>query len=179
MRPAAYVAFVVGLSAACAPNGEGLLRSDQQLPVDVRAEIATVEQRFVDAFERRLGCVPPATLRLVGAVVGGDARYVVGDRRIEIAIPTTPARFRESLVHELAHHVEATCDDFDELRTSLAPLFGDSTEGWTAGTTWEEVPAELWAETVVLVVNGDRLLHADDMPLPPGAVEVVEAWAGG
>lgn len=179
MRPAAYVALVVALTAACAPNGEGLLRSDQQLPVDVRAEIATVERRFVDAFEHRLGCVPPARLRLVGDIVGGDARYVVGDRRIEIEIPTTPARFRESLVHELAHHVEATCEEFDELRTNLGPLFGESTRGWTAGATWEEVPAELWAETVVLVVNGDRLLHADDMPLPQGAVEAVESWGGG
>ncbi|NNE11085.1 MAG: hypothetical protein HKN41_02445 [Ilumatobacter sp.] len=170
---------LIMVAAACAPNGEGLLRSDQDLPADVRAEIVAVEQRFTAAFEGRLGCWPTATLRLVSKVEGGDARYVAGRRLIEIAIPTTPARFRESLVHELAHHVEASCDDFAELRTVLAPMFGHHEQGWTEGATWEETPSELWAEAVVQVVLGERLLHAEDMPLPAAAVEAVDAWAAG
>ena len=107
---------------------------------------------------------------------GGDARYVGDEALIEIQIPTTPARFRESLAHELAHHVERTCDDFDELQAALRPEFGGSNRPWTGGDVWEEIPSELWAEGVVLLLNGERLLHGDNMPIGQAAIDSIAAW---
>ena len=150
------------------------LHTEQDLPADVQAEVDATWGRFIDVFGPRRRCFDDVSLLLVNDLDQGDARYVVNDARIEIRIPTSPRRFRESLVHELAHHVEHTCGAFDDLRG------GGPTEDWY-GTdlAWRERPAELWAETVVFVVNGERVRHERTMPLPDGAPDLVLAWASG
>ena len=148
----------------------------QELPDDVRVELDDTWARFLDRFAGRRSCFDDVTLVLVDDVVGGDARYVVADARIEIAIPTTPERFQESVAHELAHHVEHTCDEFSGLRASLQPIIG-SAGSWFEGPTWAETPSEIWAETVVEVVLGERIRHADRITIDPEAQAAIEAWA--
>ncbi|MEL7157697.1 MAG: hypothetical protein AAFN30_13995 [Actinomycetota bacterium] len=152
------------------------LVAEQELPADVRAEVDQTWERFNDVFGSQRRCVDDVRLRLVSDVPDGDARYVVDERRIDIEIPTSPRRFRESFVHELAHHVEHTCARADELRRSFLALDGVSGP-WHEGSTWATTPSELWAETVVLVVNGERVRHGRSVPLPAGAETVVREWA--
>lgn len=154
------------------------LIADQDLPADVQAVVDETWGRFIEVFGGRRRCVDDVHLVLVDQVTEGDARYLVDEHRIEIEIPTSPRRFRESLVHELAHHVEHTCGRTGELRADFGRLAG--VDGpWYEGTSWETTPSELWAETVVQVVNGERVRHRNTMPLPAGAQELVRAWAIG
>ena len=93
--------------------------------------------------------------------------------------PRRQARFRESFAHELAHHVERTCPEFAELRDVLHPRFGGPARAWFGGDVWEETPSELWAEAVVELVNGVRLLHEPEMPIDPSVVALADAWGRG
>lgn len=149
----------------------------QDVPDDVRAELDTTWNRFVERFPARRTCTADVAVLLVAEVEGGDARYVAGDARIEIQIPTTPARFRESFAHELAHHVERTCAEFDVVRPALLDAIGGT--DWFEGDTWEAIPSESWAEAVVLVLNGERVRHHDELPLDDRVVDLVRRWGRG
>ena len=102
---AGVLALVTGGLLAAAPP-TFVLRSNQDLPEPVRVEIDHVVERFRAVLPARQRCIPSATVELVGGLPEGDARYLVADRTIQIVIPTSPRRFRDSLAHELAHHVE-------------------------------------------------------------------------
>ena len=49
----------------------------------------------------------------------------------------------------------------------------DGSEPWNTGDTWESTPAEHFAEAIVAVVNGDRLLHDDQLELSDESLAVV------
>ncbi len=151
----------------------------QDVPPEVQAELDATWSRFLARFGSRRNCFGDVSVMLVRQVDGGDARYVIDERRIEVQIPTTPKRFRESVVHELAHHVEHTCSDFAELKAVLHSLLGGPQRSWSGGGVWEEIPSELWAEAAVQLVNGERVRHARDMPVDATVIEVVKAWASG
>ncbi|MEM8924197.1 MAG: hypothetical protein AAGD35_11915 [Actinomycetota bacterium] len=166
------------------------LLPEQDLPADVQTEVDQTWGRFVEVFGPRRRCFDDVSLLLVTELDGGDARYVVPERRIEILIPTSPRRFRESLVHELAHHVEHTCGRFAQFRPRFIALLAEGGQAEPSGSGdtiawadpdvgWEARPAELWAETVVAVVNGERVRHERTMPLPEGAEALVLTWADG
>ena len=102
---AAALAFVATYGLAAGPvdrHRRADLEPEQELPADVRAEVDTTWAAFLDVFGSRRRCFGDVALRLVGDVDGGDARYDLDEALIEIEIPTSPARFRESLAHELA-----------------------------------------------------------------------------
>ncbi|MDH3679585.1 MAG: hypothetical protein OEV40_06480 [Acidimicrobiia bacterium] len=175
----AMVALVAGLGGygTVRRSQVATLRAEQDLPTDVRAEVDATWDRFEAVFGARRRCYEDVTLLLVSELDGGDARYLIDDARIEIKIPTSPHRFRDSLAHELAHHVEHTCSAFDELRRDFQDLPAVSDGDWSTGHRWQEVPSELWAETVVELVNGERVRYGRTMPLPVGAIDAVQAWA--
>ncbi len=156
---------------------EGDLVVVQDVPADVRAELDVTWQRFLDHFGSRRTCWADVSVVLVVDVVDGDARYVTADARIEIEIPTTPARFRESLAHELAHHVEHTCVEFETLESTLLPALGGG--DWFAGDTWDQVPSERYAEAVVELVNGERIRHLDRIQVAPVVVAAISEWGAG
>lgn len=181
-RPLVSIVVILALSnvatsAAAPPTREASLKVVQDVPADVQAELDLTWSRFLDHFGSRRGCFDDVSVVLVPQVRGGDARYVIDERLIEIQIPTTPARFRESFAHELAHHVEHTCPEFVELKAVLQPRLGGLYGAWSSGAVWEEIPSELWAEGVVQLVNGVRILHADDMPVDASVIRLIEAWA--
>ena len=155
------------------------LRFVQDVPDDVRRASDATFERFLERFAGRAACVDNVSVELVRAVDGGDARYVAGDRRIEIRIPTTPRRYEESLAHELAHHLERTCDEFEPLRVALEPLLGGDEVAWASGPVWEEIPSERFAEAVVELVNGARIRHTDTVAVDPAAREVIARWGTG
>jgi hypothetical protein len=111
---------------------------------------------------------------LVADVPDGDARYFPAEASIEIEIPTSPRRFRDSLVHELAHHVERRCPDFPDVRDEILAL--TAADSWTGQPRWADRPAELWAESVVEVVLAERVRFGRTVPLDPAVVDAVRRW---
>lgn len=146
----------------------------QPVPVDVEAEARTAVAAFVDRFASRRDCVGGAEVVLVDDVPAGDARYLAAGATIEVEIPTSPRRFRDSLVHELAHHVERRCADSGTLRAAVLAVTGDG--AWSGQPRWADRPAELWAEAVVEIVLGERVRFGRTVPLDPALVDAVRAW---
>lgn len=149
----------------------------QDVPDDVRRELAASWERFEQVFPARLTCIDEVDVVLVGEVADGDARYLRSEATIEIEIPTTPARFRESVAHELAHHVEWTCPAFSSLRREI--LLELDTDDWSTGPSWFETPSEIWAEHVVELVDGERRRHRDEIPADPAVLALIERWGAG
>jgi hypothetical protein len=151
----------------------------QDVPDDVRGELAATWERFEEVFPARRTCIDDVDVVLVNEVDDGDARYVRSEATIEIQIPTTPVRFRESVAHELAHHVEVTCPAFEPLQRELLRQLGLDGRPWSTGPNWYETPAEIWAEHVVELVNGERRRHRDEIPIDPAVVATIERWGAG
>ena len=119
-------------------------------------------------------CALPVELVLSRDVADGAARYAADEQLIEIEIPTSPRRFRESLVHELGHHIDATCGALADLRAEFLTVQGFSpSASWATAETWATTPAEHFAEAVVEIVNGERLLHDDRIDLSSESLELV------
>jgi len=172
------VAVIIGVVALYGwirePQRDPVVRFAQAIPSDVEGEARAAIAEFTDVFGPRRACIPTAHVVLVRDVDGGDARYLADAAAIEIEIPTTPARFRESLVHELAHHVERACPAFADLRDEWLARSG--AVAWSGQERWEDRPTEQWAEAVVGLVLGERLLHGDEMTIDPDLVLLAGEW---
>lgn len=167
------MALVASL-VACAPDGVTTLVVPQDVPPDVHAELTTIWSAFTTLFEARLACIDDVRVLLVRDVDGGDARYVAATSTIEVEIPTTPARFRESVAHELAHHVERSCDDFAGLRDEVGPMLGGG--DWWSGRTWYDTPSERWAEHVTELLVDERVRHVDEIPVSGEVLAAIIRW---
>jgi hypothetical protein len=166
---AAFAAFAVGPS----------IEPRQNLPADVAELTASTWLAFERAFPSQASCLSDVELALVDDVPGGAADYVVAEHLIRIEIPTSPRRYVESLIHELAHHLDAVCDG----ELEVGPAFRVAQEipadaPWERAEAWEERPMEQFAETVVEYVTGDRYTHADIIDVSAEALAVVRDWAG-
>lgn len=173
------VGVIFGVGAAVrARSGnaaaEPVVRLRQRVPADVEQEVRATVGDFVAVFAARRGCIGGAELQLVRDVDDGDARYVAAEALIEIEIPTSARRFRDSLVHELAHHVDHSCPDADVLRTDVMTAIGAT--DWTGQARWEQRPSELWAEAVVEIVLGERVRFERSVPLEHGVVDAARRW---
>lgn len=147
----------------------------QEWPVEAERLITTEWEAFRQVFGGK-GCLTDVTLVAVRDMPHGDARYVRAERIIEIEIPTSPARFPESLVHELGHHLESSCSVESEIGADFMAAQG-MTPPWESGATWYDTPSEHFAEAVVQVVRQQRNTHKADIPLSPEAIEIVAGWA--
>lgn len=137
--------------------------------------VAVVESALYSAEER----LPRVSDCLTGFTVEPawhlDDRAVYVDGIISVRVPATAPRIEQSVIHELAHHLDATCPSVDEVR----PLFQAAQQtdaAWDRGPTWAETPAEQFAEAVTLVVL-DRQ-RAGNVVIRADAVDVISEWAG-
>jgi hypothetical protein len=142
--------------------------------VAVEQELRATVAEFVAVFAPRQGCTGGAELHLVREIDDGDARYVAAEALIEIEIPTSPRRFRESLVHELAHHVAHACPDADVLRADVMTAVGAI--DWNGQERWDQRPSELWAEAVVEIVLGERIRFGRSIALDADLVRAARRW---
>lgn len=173
-RLTALAIGVLVLGAACASSDR--IRLVQDVPAEVAQIVDETSRDLESSLPWAGGCMLPVEVHLSRNVPDGAARYRAAEQLIEIEIPTSPARFRESLVHELGHHIDATCEDLDDLRTAFATSQGfTDSQTWDTGQAWELTPAEHFAEAVVAIVNGGRLLHADIVMLHPESIAAVES----
>lgn len=175
------VGAIVMVVAASQPAAPAPVVMPQAVPPQVRALVDRTWADFSAAFAARPGCVAPVAAGLVSDLEGdADARYSRRNGTISIEIPTSPTRFPEVLTHELAHHVDETCAAITEIRPFILESQGfDRLQGWTDGDTWDRIPAEHFAESVVELVRGVRLIHADRIEVAPGTIELLASWAEG
>jgi hypothetical protein len=169
------------LLVLCGPgSGSELIIMPQGVPPEVRSIVDETSDRFSAAFEAHHDCFSPVPVLLVRdlGVDDADARYSRRNTTIEVLIPTSPERFPEALVHELAHHLDETCSGIESVRPSFARAQGFPTgTPWTAGADWQEIPAEHFAEAVVQLVRDERLLHDDRITLAPESMRLLGEWA--
>jgi len=173
---AAAVAAVV-IAATTGGRSPGRLIMGDGVPGDLRALATEAFADFESAFPARMHCMGDVRLVPVWEEMEERARYRRGEAIIELAVPATANLLADSLIHELAHHLEFTCPEHREVRPAFLAAQGHP-EGadWYAGDTWESIPSEQFAETVVLVVLGRRQQNVLRMRIHPNAVLLVEAW---
>lgn len=173
------VACIVALFTGGRHEPPHQLQAVQSLPPDVAAAVTDTWHRFARAFDARLVCMGAVELELVRDLGEGDARYDADLARIVIEIPTSPARFPESLAHELGHHLEATCLGPPLQQAFLTAQGISAAAPWRSTGVWHEMPSEHFAEAVVAIVNGERLLHDDVIELSPDTIALVRSWGSG
>lgn len=177
-RSLAVVVVAVASLGAC---GDVVMEPPQLVAGDtVAADFAALADEtfgvFVSAAPGVGDCV--GTVRLEAALELPDAaRYESATQTITVRVPATAPSLQDSLIHELAHHVEATCSSHRQLRPAFLEAQGlDRSTSWFDGSSWEETPSEQFAEAVVLFVLGQRRRNVGGVTLMPEARMVVAEW---
>lgn len=176
---AAFLVAVVMVAGCGGSSGEPpAIVYDATVAFDLRDLATTTWQDFLAAFPGRLDCFGDVTLE---ATVSQDERSTYDAERatVTVLVPATARQYRAALVHEFAHHVEADCPE----QANLRPVFLDAQgfpqgTDWFAGETWDDTPAQHYAEAVVEYVLGERDPDRT-VDVGPRAVEIVAAWAQG
>jgi acetylornithine deacetylase/succinyl-diaminopimelate desuccinylase-like protein len=156
-------------------------RPSLEIPQEVPAEVTELSlatwKSYLAAFPAQRNCIGTVTMRLTRSVDGGDAMYRPPERTIYVEIPTTPERFPESLAHELGHHLESACNAEGELGEAFRASQGlPPDSAWSGSEPWYDSPSEHFAETVVEIVDGERITHQDIVILQPSTIDLVRAW---
>jgi hypothetical protein len=168
--------ITAGILLVARPDPAPALRFDASVPDDLRALAAETWQDFLAAHPARWDCIAPATL---GAAWELDSRgeYRPDAATVVVRVPGTASTLRNELIHEFAHHIEFTCPEQGELRSSFsrAQGFSGSTR-WFEGDTWETTPSEHYAEATVEFVLGRRPHHGN-IQISAQAADIVRRWA--
>jgi hypothetical protein len=179
----AALAVAAGITAAAvlaADRAPGRLVMGDDVPDDLRELATGVFAAVEERFPARLDCMGDVRLVPIWEGLDDRARYLPDAAVIELRVPATANLLRDSLVHEIAHHLEFTCPEIAELRPGFLAAQGHpASADWYGGERWEEIPSEQFAEAVVQVVLGGRQQHRLTMPITAEAVAAVEAWGAG
>lgn len=146
-------------------------------PTDLRALTSETLARVAQAVPDRGECLDG--LVVTGAWELDDrARYEPASGEMTIRIPATAAQLETSIVHEMAHHMEFTCPQGDDVRRDFIAAQGlPSDAEWFDASSWETTPSEQWATAIVLHVLGQPDERARIF-ITPAAMEIVQDWAG-
>jgi hypothetical protein len=170
-----FVTLAMVVVSACG-GAEPSLDIAEDTPDDLAALAGGTFAEMVAAFPGRADCLEGLTLE--GAqTLDAQARYLPDTATLVVRIPATAPQLRRSLVHELAHHLEFSCDEQEAARPAFLAAQGlDERTTWFTAASWEETPSEQWATAVVEHVLGERDPRSGIF-LEPGAVAVVADWA--
>ncbi len=159
-----------GIGSACSRSEAAAESVIVEGPADFRAVVAGALSQTRRQLPMVADCVESFTIR-PDWELDDRARYSSGV--IDIRVPATAPRIEEVVVHEVAHHLDATCDELDEVRSEFLATQG-SASTWDSGPSWEETPAEQFAEALTLVVLGRQRAH--NVRVSSDAVDVVRRW---
>lgn len=125
------------------------------VPTDTVESISAAWNSFSAALPNVSQCMPEVRLVVDAVASSGDAEYLYNTQEIRMTPSDEPAE--STIIHELAHHADATCGmPTDERAAFLAAQGFPPEAAWDCGETWEMTPAEHFAEAVVMVVTGTQ-----------------------
>lgn len=132
---------------------------------------------FANAMPNIASCVPSVRVT-EGSISGdGDAEYIYNEQRIRLQGSAPSEGLYESVVHELAHHADATCGMPTSTRAAFLEAQGFPVDAsWDCGDAWETTPAEHFAEAIVQIVSGQRSLAQHLVELSPESLDLVREW---
>jgi hypothetical protein len=170
---AAVVAVVFALAR---PDSGPELHFDSSVPGDLRAVAVEAWDGFLAAHPARANCIGPINMSAAWEL-DDRAEYRPGAATVVIRVPGTAPNLTNDLTHEFAHHVEFTCPEHKELRSTFLAAQGFSASAdWFNGATWETTPSEQYAEATSVVVLGQGG-HHDGIVISDEATAVVRRWA--
>jgi hypothetical protein len=175
------VAASLAVAAVAPADPSGITRPaitfGADVPGDVQALARSTWTAFTDAFSARRNCLDDITVASAWSLPDRGT-YRAKEHLATVRIPGTAANLGASLMHEFAHHLDATCPAARDLHAPFMAAQGlPPTAAWSKGATWEQIPAEQFAETVVVVVLG-RSAHPRVVSRP-AAIRLLRAWALG
>ncbi len=169
-------AAVVTVAVTAAGSGPRLLVAGEASPA-LREIADNTWEEFLVYFAERSACIDDVTLRRVWQL-DDRAKYQPEERTILMRVPASPVQIMETLTHEFAHHLEATCPEQAALRPAFleAQDFAAGTE-WFDVDQWEHRPSEHFAETVTELVLGTDRFNRLRITVSGEAKDVIEGWA--
>jgi hypothetical protein len=143
-------------------------------PQDLQRLATSAWGDFIASFRRHQDCIDPVTV--VPALRLGDrATYSQTDALVTVRVPGTAPNLRAALIHEFAHHLDYTCPRVRHFRRRFLAAQGlATTRPWGTGASWEQIPAEQFADAAVEIVLGRTSwlrLHARE-----AALQEMLAW---
>ncbi|HSF84164.1 MAG TPA: hypothetical protein VLG28_00720 [Acidimicrobiia bacterium] len=180
-RNCAAVVMLAALAAGCGSTNatEARLVAGASVATDFSTLADATFEAFLDAAPGVAACI--GEVRLEAATSLPDAaHYTPTTRTVTVRVPATAPNLSDSLVHELAHHLEAACRSHLDLRDAFLQAQGlDPGSPWFDGASWEQTPSEQFAEAVVLVVLERRRRNVGGVAITPEARAVVADWLAG
>jgi hypothetical protein len=178
-------AEAVGPPAALAPAHVGTeLVITGEPTADERLLIEQQWRRFATAFAGYSECMGPIEVKVVARAEDWYSSRNVGPIAAFYRLPPAAIVFVEHgkvrpdvLIHEFAHHLDVSCGlgsgPVGEAFRFAAGI--TSGKGWMSGTSWKNVPAEVFAEAIVayfdekavIDVDEDAVVVIDQMSLTP------------
>lgn len=177
MRSVRRLLPLVVLTALAACTSRGLVVLPD-VPDDVAEVVTTGMTRIEKELPAHRSCLHDVTV--AGAwELEHRAEYRLDDQVVVLRLPATAVSLEFSLAHEIAHHLEFTCQAHEEIQTLFLLAQGhDPDSSWFEGPSWETTPSEQFATAVAKLVTGigdpERNVVVTDE-----ALGVVADWAVG
>lgn len=173
-RRSVFSAVAAMLLTACGTTALVADGTPEDLEDLVMATMAKIEQ----ALPAQARCLRDLTVTHAWEL-DDRAEYRRESRTVVLRVPATAPNLEFSLAHEVAHHLELTCEAQSDMRSSFLEAQGhDGSQPWFEGESWETTPSEQFATAVGhLVTGGSDPLR--NVVVTDEALEVVERWARG
>ncbi len=143
-------------------------------PQDLQRLATSAWGDFIASFRRHQDCIDPVTV-IPALRLGDRATYSQTDALVTVRVPGTAPNLRAALIHEFAHHLDYTCPRVRHFRRRFLAAQGlATTRPWGTGASWEQIPAEQFADAAVEIVLGRTSwlrLHARE-----AALQKMRAW---
>lgn len=166
------IAPVAILVAAC--GGSWAVAED--IPPDLEELVVGTMERIEQALPAQAACLRNMTLTHAWEL-DDRAEYRAETETVVLRVPATAPDLEFSLAHEVAHHLELTCDSQPEMRAAFLAAQGhDGDRPWFEGDSWETTPSEQFATAIGRLVTGgpDPMRNVS---VTEEAMAVVERWA--
>lgn len=163
------------MAAVACGAGSDRIEFDSATPDDVRQLTRTALVDFLEAFPTQSECLQGLRLQ-VDPSLDERGQYDPVAATITLRTPATAAKLRNSLFHEIAHHLEWKCSSQVEIRQPFLIAQGFPVDSeWAPDGSWETSPSEHFAEAVVEVIEGRRNLTYG-ITLSDEALALVREW---
>lgn len=167
------VVAAVALVSVSACAGPPEVSVEDQVPSDVSRLAVAVWDEFRASFEHMGPCLGPVTLG-VDRDLPDRGFYQPDGSRVILRIPGTEQRLRQTLLHEFAHHLDASCLAESSVRDDFRRAIGSPEVPWSDRESGSDAPAELFAEAISFALRGDQFVRTPVLPIE--AVSFAETW---